>query len=350
MLPVAGHADGRRCDRHIAADRPDEESGRRHAHLLGRVGDRAFPEFVAQQDRRGAGSAGRARRQDQIALFRTRVAHQGGQRGVPAQDKGFVLRHRRGALHFGVGTRLPPGVPPHPADHQRDRLGAADRPDGYGHAQGAARHPEESGHVRRLGLQIVVQPPEPLLRNPAQAQRRPRRGADRVARGQRHPGAGLPRRDGCVDARRQSGRLPDGARRGDRGDDRFRHGHRQTRRALCHPLRHSQVARRLLPGDGPCRPRRRRGLLPDLLQLQGHPETREVHAGQAHRRTGDRQAAAAGDGFLRREFDVPPQDAAALFRRGLYRGQLRQLRQLPQSQTEGRCPGCATFWWARPRP
>ena len=50
---------------------------------------------------------------------------------------------------------------------------------------------------------------------------------------------------------------------------------------------------------------------------------------------------AAGDGFLRREFDVPPQDAAALFRRGLYRGQLRQLRQLPQSQTEGRCPGCA---------
>ena len=96
-----------------------------------------------------------------------------------------------------------------------------------------------------------------------------------------------------------------------------------------HPLRHSQVARRLLSGDGSCRPRRRRGLLPGLLQLQGHPETREVHAGQTHRRTGDRQAAAAGDGFLCREFDVPPQDAAALFRRGVYRGQLRQLRQLP---------------------
>ena len=79
-----------------------------------------------------------------------------------------------------------------------------------------------------------------------------------------------------------------------------------------------------------------------FLQLQGHSRNSKSSCrGKAHRRAGDRQAAAAGDGFLRREFDVPPQDAAALFRRGLYRGQLRQLRQLPQSQTEGRCPGSA---------
>ena len=116
--------------------------------------------------------------------------------------------------------------------------------------QGAARHPEESGHVRRLGLQMIVQPPEPLLRNRPnttstrhhpfhQAERGQRaasstpepqegRGADRVARGQRHPAlayhAGMD-----VDARRQSDDFLDGARRGDRGDDRFRHGHRQTR-------------------------------------------------------------------------------------------------------------------------
>ena len=47
--------------------------------------------------------------------------------------------------------------------------------------------------------------------------------------------------------------------------------------------------------------------------------------GKTHRRAGDRQAAAAGNGVLCREFDVPPQDAAALFRRGVYRGELRQL-------------------------
>ena len=114
-----------------------------------------------------------------------------------------------------------------------------------------------------------------------------------------------------------------------------------------HPLRHSQVARRVLSGDGSCRARRRRGSLSGLLQLQGYPEARKVHAGQTDRRAGDRQIAAAGDGLLCREFDVPPQDAAALFRRGVYGGQLRQLRQLPSSQTEGRCAGGARSWRSR---
>ena len=55
------------------------------AHLLGRIGHRAFPQFVAQQDRRGAGpSADVLAGQDQAALLRARVADQGGQRGVPA--------------------------------------------------------------------------------------------------------------------------------------------------------------------------------------------------------------------------------------------------------------------------
>ena len=110
----------------------------------------------------------------QAALFRPRVAYQGGQRRVPAQNQDIVLRHRRGALHFGVGPRFPSGVPPHPPDHQRDRHGAADRPDGDGHAEGAAGHPEEPRHERRLGFQIVVQPAESLLRNPSQERRGPR--------------------------------------------------------------------------------------------------------------------------------------------------------------------------------
>ncbi len=301
---------------------------------------------------------------DQAALLRSGVAYQRGQRRVPAQDQDLVLRHRRGALHLGVGSRLPSRVPSYPPDHQRDRHRAADRAHGHGHAQSAARHPEEPRHERRRGLQVVVQPREPLLRDPAQARHRPRhhplhqaergqerhhllpepqegRGAHRAARRQRDPCAGLSCGHGCRDARPESGRLPDGARRGDRRHDRLRHGHRQARRALRDPLRHSQIAGRILSGDGPCGPRRRRGLLPDLLQLQGHPETREIHAGQARRRTGDREAAAAGDGLLCREFDVPPQDAAALLRRGVYRGELRQLRQLPPSQADHRCEGLA---------
>ena len=90
------------------------------------------------------------------------------------KNQDIVLRHRRGALHFGVGPRFPSGVPPHPPDHQRDRHGAADRPDGDGHAEGAAGHPEEPRHERRLGFQIVVQSSESLLRNPSQERRGPR--------------------------------------------------------------------------------------------------------------------------------------------------------------------------------
>lgn len=40
---------------------------------------------------------------------------------VPAADQNIVLRHRRGALYFRVGARFPPGVSPHPPDHQRYR-------------------------------------------------------------------------------------------------------------------------------------------------------------------------------------------------------------------------------------
>ena len=40
------------------------------AHLLGRFGDRPFPQLVAQQDRRGAGARRCAVGKDQAALFR----------------------------------------------------------------------------------------------------------------------------------------------------------------------------------------------------------------------------------------------------------------------------------------
>ena len=225
---------------------------------------------------------------DQAALLRSGVAHQRGQRGVSAQGQGFVLRHRRGALYFGVGARFPSGVPPHPSDHQRNRHGAPDRPDGDGYAQGADGHPEKPGYERRFGIQVVVQPPQLVLRNPAQARCGPGdyplhqaargqerhhllpepqegRGAYGIARSQRNPGFGLSRRYGCPDTCGQPGRLPDGAGRRDRGHDRFRHGYRQTRRALCDPLRYSQVSGGILSGDGACGTRRRRRTLPYLL-------------------------------------------------------------------------------------
>ena len=66
-------------------------------------------------------------------------------------------------------------------------------------------------------------------------------------------------------------------------------GIEQTGRALCHPSRHSQEPGELLPGDRPCRPRRRGGILPGFLQLQGHRKDGEVPGGQTPLGTGDRR-------------------------------------------------------------
>ena len=74
LLSASGHAHGGRGDRHFPPDRADEEPGGRHAHLLGRVGNRPFPQFVAQQDGRRAGACRRAGREDETALFRPRIA------------------------------------------------------------------------------------------------------------------------------------------------------------------------------------------------------------------------------------------------------------------------------------
>ena len=84
MLPVARPVDGGGRHRHLAADRPDEEPGRFHAYVLRRVGRRPFPQFVAQQDRRPAGPGRRPGRENQVALLRARIPHQGGQCRVPA--------------------------------------------------------------------------------------------------------------------------------------------------------------------------------------------------------------------------------------------------------------------------
>ena len=69
-----------------------------------------------------------------------------------------------------------------------------------------------------------------------------------------------------------------------------------------------------------------------ILQLQGHPEAGEVHAGQADRRAGDRKAAPDGDRSICGVKLMPQKAAAQLFRRGLHTGELRRMRQLPASE------------------
>ncbi len=68
------------------------------------------------------------------AAARARVSGSAG-----AQETG-AGGHRRGALHFTMGPRFPPGLPDHRPAPARASPGAGDRADGNGNAAGAAGH------------------------------------------------------------------------------------------------------------------------------------------------------------------------------------------------------------------
>ena len=201
----------------------------------------------------------------------------------------LFLCRRRGALHLGMGTRFPAGIPPYTPNNKRDRSASRDSPHRHCHAEGAARHTEEPRHDRCGSVQVVVQPRQPLLRDsPKDGQHRPRhhtfhqaaprqvghnllplpqesRGARRAAEGEQYTSPPLPRRHGPGHTFGQSGCIPARTGRRDSGHHSLRYGYRQTRRALRNSLRHAEVARRILPGDRPQRPRRRRRHLPHFL-------------------------------------------------------------------------------------
>ena len=76
-----------------------------------------------------------------------------------------------------------------------------------------------------------------------------------------------------------------------------------------------------------------------FLCLQRPAETGEIHGGQARGRTGHRQATAAGDCRIRRDIGMPTQGVAPLLRRGIHKGELRQLRQLSTPEGAARRSG-----------
>ena len=251
-----------------------------------------------------------------------------------------AVRDRRGALRLAMGPRLPPRVP---RAHRAARAlagRAAHRADRDRRHADPARDRRTPGAGGRAPVRQLVRPPQhPLPRRPQGRRRAPAAGFPRrpprrerhrlcplaqargqhrraVARG-RHRRPALPRRHGRRRARRQPAPLPAGGRRGDGGDDRVRHGHRQARRALRRPHRPAQVDRGLLPGDRPRRPRRRtgRGVAELRPRRRGQPAP-DDQAGRRRRgapATGAAQARRAAR--LLRIDRVPAAVAARLVRR-----------------------------------
>ena len=105
---------------------------------------------------------------DQVALCRPGDTDERGERGFPPSSEDFFLRGGRGALHLGMGARLPSGVPQHTSHCQPHRAGTGHRPYGDGHRQGARRHQEEPGHGGCGRVQEFLQPSEPVLRGAQQ--------------------------------------------------------------------------------------------------------------------------------------------------------------------------------------
>ena len=158
MLPAAVAHHGRHGNRGITAHRADEEpSGCSERTQRGnRRG--SLSELVAQPRCHQSGVQGCARGPHKTALCGAGVAQQRGQPGVLPFVQDFVLRHRRGALYIGVGSRLPPRIPQHTPYDKQDWRSTGHSAHGYSHRQGAHGHKEESGHSRRKGVQELVQP------------------------------------------------------------------------------------------------------------------------------------------------------------------------------------------------
>ncbi len=201
-----------------------------------------------------------------------------------------AARRRRGALRLELGPRLPARLPAarrgrRAAAPPRRRPRSAARPHrdrvpagsgGDPRAPADARRPRAHPRVRpaehrtsrvraRVGGTTRSPPcsttspscPQPGLLYVA-TRRATERFADRAPRA-RHRRRRLPRRAAREAAAGAVGGLPRRRGRRRRRDERVRHGHRQGRRAVRRARRDPGVARRVLPGGRPRRPRRAAG-------------------------------------------------------------------------------------------
>ena len=274
QLPRPDH--GRRGDRHFTAYRADEESGGRHASPSADSGSPISSTSSLNKTAVGAGAPTCCRLRPSCLYFAPESL---------TKEDNVAFLHKIKVSFYAIdeahcisewGHRLPAGVPPHPSDHQRNRSCAADRPDGDRHAYGPGDIRKNWARPDASGLQVVVQPPEPLLRNPGPSTTwTATSSASSSERGETAtPPPGTRRSRSWTEllvataSRRWPttpvwtwrdappiGPFPDGARRRDRRHDRIRHGHRQARRALCDPLRHTcKSLEGYYQGDGPRRP------------------------------------------------------------------------------------------------
>ena len=350
MLPASGAGDGRGDAGDLAADRADEGPGGR-AERQWHCGSVHQQHASAAGRRGGAGGGSTRTRQDPVHR-----AGAAGRRGVPTLPEraaGEPDRHRRGALHLGVGARVPAGLP-QPAAASRDvPADAAAGADGDGDGAGAAGHRGAARPQGGRGVRVELQPREPELRGADEGQRRAAaaRAAGAVsgecghrvlllpagdggrgggAHRSRVAGEPLPRGTGAGGSTEGAGGLHPRPRAHHRRDHRVRHGRRQAGRAARGAHQPAEVGGELLPGDGTGRSRRaaERVRAAVLVRRQGAAGVflqKDGRRGRAAERAGE----ARPDGAVRAAPHVPAPLPAGVLRRAVGHGGLRQLRRLP---------------------
>ena len=140
--------------------------------------------------RRGAeDDRGDAPRHAEAPLRRPRALQQRALRRVAARLPHRALRGRRGALHLGVGSQLPPGLPQARGGEGPHRRGARPRPDRDGDSRRREGHLQGVPHPRGLRGGHRLLPAEPAHRDDAGVARPEGRTPRRSARAR---GAGRP--------------------------------------------------------------------------------------------------------------------------------------------------------------
>jgi hypothetical protein len=187
LLPASGAGSRPHRAGGQPADRPHAGPGgaaRRHGH----------PRRHAQQHAAGRGAARRDARRHPgrfpPALSFARTAGAGRHRGLARKGAARAVRHRRGALHFRMGPRIPPRVPP--ARHAAPELPRY--PDRRLHRQRhpprAARHSRTAPAARPAQIHRQLPPRQPALRGRRMRQERtppaPAAGRARLRRAKHH--------------------------------------------------------------------------------------------------------------------------------------------------------------------
>ena len=334
LLPAAGAAARRPHDRRLAARGADAGPGRGAARARPRRHGRARQRAAGRRRQRGRPASARWRASCGCSTWRPSASRSPGFLERMRAGARRAVRGRRGALRLAVGARLParllpPGrrraarsapasivastatATPRVAADVASRLGLRDPlrvATGFDRPNISFAVARPAPHEKRALIAEALRGPDAL---PAIVYAGTRAGAEEIAvgadarRSARRRSPTTPGWSASAAPTSSAASSPDEVAR-DRGHQRLRHGRRQAERAHGRPRQRAGLARGLLPGGRPRRPRR--------AARAGAAARREPRQGAARPLHQARRARRGPARLARRPAARPPRTATAATR------------------------------------